>query len=265
MSDIQFSIDNQVAWLCLNRPKQHNAFNANTIVQIRDAIQQATASDARALVLKANGSTFCAGADLNWMRETALQDHAQNMADAEQLAAMLNELYRCPLPTIAVVGGNAFGGGVGLVACCDIAIATDNAKFALSETKLGLIPATISPYVIDAIGTRNAKALFITARPFSAQRAMQMGLVQSVASDETQLDGLLNEQLEAINSNGPKAMQLAKQLAQQVGSEPISGEQQQRLARLIADVRGSDEGQEGLTAFIEKRAANYNLVAKARG
>jgi len=259
MQNILFEIIDDIAWLTLNRPQQHNAFNAQTIQEIRDAVAQIGKGDTlcRALVVKAEGRSFCAGADLNWMRDTAKQSEQQNYEDALNLASMLSELYYCKVPTIAAIAGNAFGGGVGLAACCDIVIASKNANFSLSEVKLGLIPATISPYVLKAIGERHAKRLFITGERFDAKRGYEMGLVHDLVENSDELSPAIDKQLKLMANNGPVAMQKAKQLAQDESNVMISSAQQERLAQLIADVRASDEGQEGLSAFLEKRPAAY--------
>ncbi len=262
MQTVELTIKDQVASLRFNRPDTHNAFNALMINEIRQCVKQVSTSDARVLVIEAAGKSFSAGADLNWMRETAKQSPEANKADALALAGMLNELFTCPLVTIAKVQGNAFGGGVGLIACCDIAIATSNAKFALSEVKLGLTPATISPYVINAIGARHAKALFVTGELFNSQRAQSINLLHTVVDEPQVLTDRVNATIKAVLANGPNAISISKQLVDAVNGEPIDESQQEKLAQLIADVRASDEGQEGLTAFLEKRPASFNLSSK---
>jgi len=259
MQNILFEIIDDIAWLTLNRPQQHNAFNAQTIQEIREAVALISNGDAkcRALVVQAEGRSFCAGADLNWMRDTAKQPEQQNYDDALNLANMLSELYYCPVPTIAAIAGNAFGGGVGLAACCDIVIASKNANFSLSEVKLGLIPATISPYVLKAIGERHAKRFFITAERFDAQHGHAIGLVHALVETSDDVAAAVDRQLALMAANGPVAMQKAKQLAQHESDLAITTTQQERLAQLIADVRASSEGQEGLNAFLEKRPAAF--------
>ncbi|MFS1703136.1 enoyl-CoA hydratase/isomerase family protein [Alteromonas sp. AMM-1] len=252
--DILYNVDDRgVASITLNRPEKHNAFDDVMIAELTRCFEQAGSDPAvRAVVLASNGKNFCAGADAGWMQRMAAYSEVQNRTDALQLAAMLQTLYRLPKPTIARVQGAAFGGAVGLIACCDIAIACKLSKFCLSEVKLGLIPATISPYVIEAMGKRVAKRYFQTAEVFSAYRARRLGLVSEAVSEE-QLDDEVNTLLSALLRNGPNAVAQAKALVDKVAGAPIDGTMMQTTSDWIARIRVSEEGQEGLNAFLEKR------------
>lgn len=251
-----------VAVVSLNRPHVHNAFDDALIAELTAALGSlATDSAVRALVLTGAGATFSAGADLNWMRGMAQASEADNRDDALRLAKLLRNLQFFPKPTIARVNGSAYGGGVGLVACCDIAIGVEGAKFALSEVKLGLVPATIAPYVVQAIGPRQARRLFISAEIFDAVEAARIGLLhQCVAPD--QLDEAVDRQLHFLAKGGPIAQHEAKQLAlRTAGMTPEFAERLDAVnAELIARLRVSPEGQQGLSAFLDKRAPDW--VAK---
>jgi len=243
-----------VALVALARPEVHNAFDETLIAELTRALQALDADVAiRAVVLLGQGRSFCAGADLNWMRKMAGYGHAENLADANALAAMLKTLYRLTKPTIARVHGSVFGGGVGLVACCDIAFATHDATFSLSETKLGLIPATIGPYVVEAMGARHARRYFLSAERFTAAEAFRIGLVHDICPID-ELDGRINELLGALLVAGPNAQAEAKALLRAVGAHPIDDAVIADTARRIARVRGSPEGKEGVAAFLEKRS-----------
>ncbi|MDO8268097.1 MAG: enoyl-CoA hydratase-related protein [Moraxellaceae bacterium] len=254
MSALLASLDQRgVATLTLNRPEVHNAFDDALIAELNEAIDDFRADpDVRILVLRAEGKSFSAGADLGWMKRMAACTREENLADAQQLERLMHSLYAFPKPTIAVVQGAAFGGAVGLVSCCDIAIASDNASFSLSEAKLGLAPAVISPFVIATIGARQASRYFLTAERFTAARALQMQLLHDVvAADElaATADHLINSLLD----NGPVALMACKALIRQVA--PASDDDlRDYTTTLIASLRTSQEGQEGLTAFFEKRA-----------
>lgn len=254
-----------VAAITLNRAQVHNAFDDTLITELTTALESlATDSNVRVLVLTGAGATFSAGADLNWMRDMAQASEAENRNDALRLAKLLRTLQFFPKPTIARVNGSAYGGGVGLVACCDIAIGVAGAKFALSEVKLGLVPATIAPYVVQAIGPRQARRLFISAEIFDATEAARIGLLhQCVAAD--QLDETVDRQLHFLAKGGPSAQHEAKQLAlRTAGMTPESAERiDVANAELIARLRVSSEGQQGLSAFLDKRAANWLRTEKA--
>jgi len=208
------------------------------------------------MVLQARGKSFSAGADLNWMKKMAGYAYDENKHDAEQLANMLYALYTLNKPTIARVHGAAFGGAVGLVACCDIAVGSKLSKFCLSEVKLGLVPATISPYVISAVGLREAKRLFMTAEVISARRARRLGLLNETVSEED-LDSTIDSIISAILKNGPVAVSQAKALASAVAGKAIDSELIDFTSDTIAKIRVSKEGQEGLTVFLEKRKASW--------
>jgi methylglutaconyl-CoA hydratase len=245
-----------ICWLTLNRPQVHNAFDDGLIAALTLALEQAGADPAvRAVVLSGNGSCFSAGADLNWMRGMVDASEADNRADSLRLARLMRTLQYLPKPTVARVNGAAYGGGVGLVACCDIAIGVDGSKFALSEVKLGLVPAVISPYVVAAIGLRQARRLFITGEVFDAATATRIGLLHaSVPAGE--LDEAIARQLHLLGKAGPNAQHEAKQLALRIGGADAA--QAERIdeenAALIARLRVSEEGQHGLAAFLDKRA-----------
>ncbi len=239
----------------LDRPELHNAFDDHLIAALTLALEQAAASPkVRAIVLGGNGASFSAGADLNWMRGMASASEAENRDDSLRLATLMRTLQFCPKPTIARVNGAAYGGGVGLVACCDIAIGVDSAKFGLTEVKLGLVPAVISPYVVAAIGLRQARRLFVTGETFDAATAQRIGLLHQVVPAEA-LDNAVEGTLKLLAKAGPIAQSEAKRLALTVaGTNPAQAEEIDRdNAALIARLRVSAEGQEGLGAFLDKR------------
>jgi methylglutaconyl-CoA hydratase len=245
-----------VAHLRLNRPELRNAFDDALIAALSDALAQLAADPSvRALVLEGSGSAFCAGADLNWMKRMAGYTRAQNYEDALGLANMLALLARFPKPTIARVHGAAFAGGVGLVAACDIALATANASFCLTEVKLGLSPATISPYVIRAIGERAARRYMLTAERFGAQEAHRLGLVSEVlpAGDTAALDARIAALLDELLSGGAGAQREIKQLIDAVAGRPVDDDVIRDTARRIAEIRITEEGREGIAAFLGKR------------
>lgn len=248
-----------VAVLALARPDVHNAFDAGLIAALNAALDALAADDGvRALVLTGEGSTFSAGADLNWMRGMANASEAENLADSLELARLMRTLNFFPKPTIARVNGSAYGGGVGLVACCDIAIGVEGAKFSLSEAKLGLVPAVISPYVVAAIGARQARKLFQTAEVFEAPEAARIGLLHRCVP-AAELDEAVDRELHWLGKGGPIAQKEAKTLALRMGG--LTREDAERIdtenARLIARLRVSPEGQEGLGAFLDKRAPRW--------
>ena len=256
---ISLAVDGGVARLALARPDVHNAFDAALIGALNAALDAlATDDSVRALVLTGQGSTFSAGADLNWMRGMAKASEAENLADSLELARLMRTLNFFPKPTIARVNGSAYGGGVGLVACCDIAIGVEGAKFSLSEAKLGLVPAVISPYVVAAIGARQARKLFQTAEVFEAPEAQRIGLLHR-SVHPTELDEAVDRELHWLGKGGPIAQAEAKTLALRMGG--MSREDAERIdadnARLIAKLRVSAEGQEGLAAFLDKRPARW--------
>ena len=251
---ITTSIDQRgVAQLVLNRPDVHNAFDDAMIAELINVINELANNDAvRIMVLAANGKNFSAGADLNWMRAMAQKDYDENLGDAAELATLMHLLDKFPKPTIALVNGAAFGGAVGLVACCDIAIASDSASFCLSEVKIGLMPAVISPYVMRALGERASRRYFITAERFNAATALQLGLLHVVVSSDDMpacSEGFISQLLQ----NSPAAMRAAKTLLHNIYNRKISNNVIAHTQQAIADIRVSDEGQEGLSAFLDKR------------
>jgi len=246
-------------WLTLNRPHVHNAFD-DALVAALTAALEAAATDprVRSVVLAANGSCFSAGADLNWMRSMAEATEEQNRDDSLRLARLMRTLQFMPQPTIARVNGSAYGGGVGLVACCDVAVGVASAKFALSEVKLGLVPAVISPYVIAAIGVRQARRLFLTGEVFDGEHAARIGLLHAaVASDA--LDEEMERVLHLMHRVAPNAQREAKQLAFRMGG--IDAGQAEAVdaanAALIARLRVAEEGQHGLAAFLDKQPPRW--------
>jgi methylglutaconyl-CoA hydratase len=241
----------------LNRPDVRNAFNETTIAELTQVFQQLDKDDTvRAVVLAANGPAFCAGADLNWMKKMADYTHAENLADAGQLAAMLAAIYRCSKPVLAKVQGDCYAGGMGLVAACDIVVCVDSANFCLSEVRLGLIPATISPYVIKAMGESAARRYFITAERFSAAEAQRCGLVHELVSAEA-LDSKVAELTKALVSNSPHAVRQAKRLVQDVAGREITPTLIAATVEGIAQIRASEEGREGVRSFLEKRKPSW--------
>jgi len=246
-----------VARMRLDRPTLHNAFDADLIAALTAALEQlATDATVRVVVLEGSGASFSAGADLNWMRGMASASEAANREDALALARLMRTLDELPKPTVARVHGAAFGGGVGLVACCDIAIGVPEAKFGLTESKLGLLPAVISPYVIAAIGPREARRWFATAEIFDAASALRIGLLHDVVEADA-LDAAVERQVSLLLKAGPHAAAGAKRLVARVAG----GIDRDRLdadnADLIAFLRVSQEGQEGLSAFLDKRAPRW--------
>lgn len=249
-----------VCTVTLNRPDLHNAFDDALIKQLAMTFHDLSFTpEVRVVVLRGNGKSFSAGADLNWMKRMASYTRNENFEDAMALADMLQAIYACTKPVIAAVHGAAFGGGVGLVAACDIAVASERASFCLSEVKLGLIPATISPYVVEAIGARACRRYYLTAERFKAAEAHRLGLVQEVVPED-ELDAKVDEIIAALLINGPLAMAAAKELVFATAHRPVDDEVKRDTARRIADIRVSDEGQEGLEAFLGKRKAAWVKV-----
>ncbi len=244
-----------VATVNMTRSEVHNAFDDVMIAQLISAFEQLKNDDnVRAVVLRSTGKNFSAGADLNWMRSMAEKDYQENLDDAGVLAQLMSDINFFPKPTIALVQGAAFGGAVGLVACCDIALATPRASFCLSEVRIGLIPAVISPYVVAAIGERQARRYFLTAERFKADQALHFGLIHQVCDD---LDQALSPIVDSLLGNSPAAMTSAKELIQFVSFENINQQVISGTTERIAAIRVSVEGQEGLTAFLDKRTPNW--------
>lgn len=259
MTTIQIADHAGIRELRLNRPDVHNAFDDRLIAELTAALRDAGSDPAvRVVVLTGVGASFSAGADLNWMRGMAKASEAENRDDSLRLAALMRTLQFLPKPTVARVNGAAYGGGVGLIACCDIAIGVNTAKFGLTEVKLGLVPAVISPYVMAAIGARQARRLFLTGEVFDAETAASIGLLHEVVSAEY-LDDTVHSVLKQLAKAGPAAQREAKRLVFGMHglTEPVAERIDQDNAALIARLRVSEEGQEGLGAFLDKRAASW--------
>jgi len=254
---LTISIADKLATVTLNRPDVRNAFNEQTINEIASAFDELGRNElVRAIVLAANGPAFCAGADLNWMKKMAGYSHSENQADAMQLAQMLRTIYLCPKPVVAKVQGDCYAGGMGLVAACDIAVAVQEANFCLSEVKLGLIPATISPYVIKAMGENAARRYFLTAERFSAAEAHRIGFVHEVTAADA-LDAKVAEIVKGLLGNSPNAVKEAKALVREVVDRPVTDELLADTAQRIANIRASEQGREGVQSFLEKRKPNW--------
>jgi methylglutaconyl-CoA hydratase len=246
-----------VARIDLDRPDVRNAFDETAVADMRRAFEELGRDDAlRVVVLGARGKAFCAGADLSWMRSMADYSWAQNQADAQALADMLWAVYSCPVPVIARVHGDCYAGGVGLAAACDVVVAAEEAGFCLSEARLGLLPATISPYVVRALGEQASRRFFVTAERFSALHAQALGFVHAVCPQD-ELDAKLDELVGTIVANGPMAVRACKKLVQDVAHRPIDAPLRHETARRIADIRASAEGREGVQAFLHKRAPSW--------
>jgi methylglutaconyl-CoA hydratase len=248
---------NGCATLTLNRPDVHNAFDDRLIGQLTQRLRELEGNpQVRVVVLAAEGKSFSAGADLNWMKRMARYSEAENLRDAVALADLMHTLSALKKPTVARVQGAAYGGGVGLVACCDIAIGTTAASFSLSEVRLGLIPAVISPHVIAAVGERQARRYFLTAERFDAAEALRIGLLHAVV-DEAQLDAAVQGMVDQLLKGGPKAQAAAKDLIAAVVNRPVDRALVEDTAERIARIRVTPEGREGIAAFLEKRAASW--------
>jgi methylglutaconyl-CoA hydratase len=249
--------DGAVARIFLNRPDVRNAFNDAVIAELTQAFGELSRDTTlRAIVLGGHGKAFCAGADLSWMRAMADYDWEQNRADAEKLAEMLWTIYSCPVPVVGRIHGDCYAGGVGLAAVCDVLVAADGMNFCLSEAKLGLLPATIAPYVVKALGEQAARRYFTTAERFDAATAKALGFVHEVVAPEA-LDAKVDEIAAAIVANGPAAVKACKQLVKDVAARPITAELRADTARRIADIRASDEGKEGVQSFLNKRKPTW--------
>ena len=254
-------VSGAIGTITMNRPDLHNAFNEDMIAALTAAFEEMGKNDAiRAVVLRGNGKSFSAGGDLNWMRKTAAYGFDENVADAMTLGKLLKTINTLPKPTIAVVHGNAFGGGVGLTACCDIAIAEKNTTFCLSEVRIGLIPSIIAPYVIAAIGERQARRFFMTAERFSGKKARKIGLVhESPAAEE--LEEVLAGILSSLMDGAPGAQRMGKELIREIAKRPIDDDVIAHTAKKIAEARASDDGKEGLTAFLNKGEPSWRKQA----
>ncbi|CAG4888358.1 enoyl-CoA hydratase/isomerase family protein [Paraburkholderia saeva] len=251
---VDVAVSAQVATVTLNRPDVRNAFNEAMIAELTAVFESmGERQDVRAVVLAANGKAFCAGADLNWMKKMAGFSDDENRADAMRLANMLSAIYRCPQPVIARVSGDAYAGGMGLIAACDIVVAVDTARFCLSEARLGLIPATIAPYVIRALGEQASRRYFTTAEQFDCATASRLGLVSEMVGAD-QLDATVQQLVETLIANSPHAVRECKRLVQDVAGRPLDAALIEDTAARIARVRASEEGREGVASFLEKRA-----------
>ena len=256
---LKISTQGGVHTITLSRPDVRNAFNDEVIAELKNAfLAVAQDSAVRCVVLAAEGPAFCAGADLNWMRRMADYTREENLADAGELAAMLHAMYACPQPTLARVQGDVYAGGMGLVAACDMAVSVDTAHYCLSEVKLGLIPATISPYVIRAMDARAAHRYFLTAERFGAAEAHRIGLVHEVVRADA-LDAKVAELTQALVSASPHAVRACKKLVQDVAEREINDALVAQTVAGIADIRASSEGKEGVQSFLQKRQPHWRL------
>ncbi|KJV40201.1 enoyl-CoA hydratase/isomerase family protein [Acinetobacter brisouii] len=254
---LQLEHRDQVAYIWLNRPELHNAFNTQVIEELHHCFTQLNErDDVRVVILAGRGKSFSAGADLNWMKHAGQASQAENEADALKLATMLHSLATLKQPTIARVHGIAFGGGMGLASACDICIASTDAKFATSEVRLGLAPSTISPYVIRAIGVRQASRYFLTAERISAEQALNIGLAHEIAAAD-ELDHKVDEIVQALLLGGPEAQTASKQLIQLVDQKQLTQELLLQTAQHIAHVRQGSEAKEGLNAFLNKQSPTW--------
>lgn len=256
---IEVTREGAFACVILNRPEVRNAFNDIAIAELIGAFRALGADEGtRVITLSARGPAFSAGGDLNWMHKMAGYSHAENLADAGQLASMLHTIEQCPKPVVAKVQGDCYGGGVGLISVCDIVIAAETACFCLPEVKLGLIPATISPYVIRAMGASAARRYFLTAERFSAQEARRIGLVHEAVVD-SKMDAAVDGIVAALSAGGAHALQETKRLVRDMAGAPITEDLIADTVNRIADIRAGEEGREGVKAFLEKRKPSWSI------
>lgn len=257
-STLEIQITNQTATIWLNRPEIHNAFNEVMIGELIKAFNEVSAlEDVRVVVLRGHGKSFCAGADLNWMRDVAQYSYEQNYKESLQLSDCFFTIYNCPKPTIAMVHGAAIGGANGLLSACDMAICDDETVFSLSEVKIGIVPACISPYVIKRVGEYGAKELMLTGKRIKGKEAEHFRLVNK-SLPNIELEAYLDELISLLKSSGPKAMTQCKTLIDQVSNKITLNEALSYTAQMIAEIRASEEGQEGMEAFLEKRKPKWN-------
>ncbi|MCK4373179.1 MAG: enoyl-CoA hydratase/isomerase family protein [candidate division Zixibacteria bacterium] len=255
---ITFKTDDRIARVTFCRPEIHNAFNSTMISEMTDVFGKIEKDeDIRVVLLTGEGKSFCAGADLNWMRGVIKQTFDQNLAESNALAELFNKIYRCRRPVIGRINGAAIGGGTGFVAVCDMAIAARSAKFSFSEVKIGVVPACIGPYVVKKMGEGKARELFITGERMNAERAHEVGLVNKVVDDD-QLDDAVDVLVKTLLSSGPEAVAMAKKLVREV-PEMTPAQFKPYTAEMIAKLRVSDEGQEGMDAFLNKRKPNWMI------
>jgi methylglutaconyl-CoA hydratase len=253
MNTLDIQIEGRVAKVFLNRPEVRNAFNDGVITELAETFTRLGQDPGvRVIVLGGHGKAFCAGADLNWMKSMAGYGWEDNRADATRLAEMLWAIYSCPLPVVGRLHGDCYAGGMGLAACCDVLVAAEGMHFCLSEARLGLLPATISPYVMRAMGEQAARRYFITAERFSAAQAWEMGFVHELVATDA-LDAKVDEIVALLVANGPAAVKACKRLVQDFAGREITPDLRAETARRIADIRASDEGREGVQAFLNKR------------
>ena len=251
----------EVLWIVLNRPEVHNAFNAEAILELTDAFESVREDKSvRVVVLTGEGKSFCSGADINWMREIIHYSFDQNLEESLQLAEVLHKIYTLPKPTIAMVNGAAIGGGTGLLSACDIAVAAAEAKFGLSEVKIGLVPAAISPYVVRKIGESKAREYFLTGQRITAQKALELGLINEMVPKD-QLEGRVEELIQQFLASGPGAIASCKELILNVPRMSLE-DVKAYTARMIANLRVSEEGQEGMNAYLEKRRPRWAITEK---
>lgn len=253
---IRLAVDEKVARITFARPEVHNAFNATMIAELAQVFDQVKAEvSVRVVVLTGEGKSFCAGADINWMREIIDYSYEQNLSESLLLAEVLHKLYSFPKPTVAMVNGAAIGGGNGFLSACDIAVAAEEAHFGLSEVKIGLVPAAISPFVIRKIGESKAREYFLTGKRISAKKAQEIGLVNQIVPRE-KLEDTVDELISLLLTSGPEALASCKELIFQVPQMSLE-EVKEFTARMIANLRISEEGQEGMASFLEKRKPNW--------
>ncbi|MEJ1128659.1 enoyl-CoA hydratase/isomerase family protein [Variovorax sp. CCNWLW225] len=255
---LKLEVQDTVARIWLDQPDARNAFDDIVIAELTQAFNEAGAQpQVKAIVLGASGPAFCAGANLNWMRRMADYTRDENIADAGKLATMLRTIAECPKPTIARVQGDVYAGGMGLVAACDMAVSVDTAWYCLSEVKIGLVPATISPYVLRAMGTRASQRYFLTAERFIAAEAHRIGFVHEIVAGADALDAKVDELVKALTSASPAAVRSCKQLIADVDGREIDDALIGKTVESIADIRASDEGREGVQAFLQKRKPSW--------
>lgn len=251
---VVIEVDNGVGIVTLNRPEQHNAFDDVLVGELTVALQGMEADPGvRVIVLSSTGESFCAGADLKWMRRAAAYSEQENVRDAKTMGNLFRTLNELPKPTIARVQGPAYGGGVGMVACCDIAIATFDAQFAFSEVRMGIIPGVISPYVINAIGERRARRYMLTGERFSASEAYRIGLLHEIVPTDEELDNAIGEVIDDVLAGSPQAHDQCKSLIRAVNGKPVTDQLIEETSRRIARARAGEEGREGIAAFLENR------------
>ncbi len=253
---IELLKQDEIITIIFNRPEIHNAFDEVMIEELIDAIELAENEKARLIIFKANGKSFCAGADLNWMKKMARYDFVTNLEDSRKLSKLIDKIYSFPTPTIAQVHGAVIGGGNGIVSACDFVIAEENSFFVLSEVKIGLVPAVISPYVIKRIGEFNARYLMLSGKKITASQANDIGLVNVVASN-SDIEKILNENIELFLSSAPETVKICKQLIRDVVNVYSYEDAKEITAKIIAEVRISKEGQEGMNSFLEKRKPSW--------